>query len=143
MADLVFPNKEKIGAFIGFVESAEASFLADYLPDCNDHWYNTVCGTLEQVQMPYFNGQIVNTAAYIFYKLCKNHGLPDGNKRTAVIIMYLFLYENDYIPHIDTDALVRLAHSVAISSREDHEAYIEHLKFTFSWVIDVADSDDK
>lgn len=142
MTELIFPKEKTVRAFIEFIKSMEADFLQQHLPSCDEEWYKIVTDCYEQIQLPYFNGNVVNVTSYIFYKLCKNHRLADGNKRTAVIATFLFLYENDYITMFSSDTMARLARVIAESNPRESEKHIEHLKFTFSWAIDMFDSGD-
>ena len=44
----------------------------------------------------YVHEDIFHMAAAYGYHLCQNHPFYDGNKRTALIAMYMFLYVNGY-----------------------------------------------
>ena len=44
----------------------------------------------------YVHKDLFHMAAANGYHLCRNHPFYDGNKRTALIAMYIFLYVNGY-----------------------------------------------
>lgn len=56
---------------------------------------------------------IENKAAALFCSLIKNHPFVDGNKRTAVTVMGVFLGLNGYKLEVDQNKLVTYAVSLA------------------------------
>lgn len=50
----------------------------------------------------YYEG-IFNQAAVLFYGLIKNHAFVDGNKRTALAALDIFLKQNSYKLDLDKD----------------------------------------
>lgn len=44
----------------------------------------------------FVHADIFHMAAAYGYHVCQNHPFVDGNKRTALITMYMFLYVNGY-----------------------------------------------
>lgn len=44
----------------------------------------------------YVHQSIFHMAAAYGFHICKNHPFLDGNKRTALVAMYMFLYANGY-----------------------------------------------
>jgi death on curing protein len=61
----------------------------------------------------YLHHDIFHMAAAYGYHLCQNHPFLDGNKRTALIAMYLFLHVNGYQITMDKKALYALVMGVA------------------------------
>jgi death-on-curing protein len=67
-------------------------------------------------------------AAVLLVRLAKNHALPDGNKRTALICMVRFCLRNgyEYLPPADDDPdgeeTFRRMLATAAASTEDREA---------------------
>ncbi|MCC5907315.1 MAG: type II toxin-antitoxin system death-on-curing family toxin [Balneolaceae bacterium] len=65
-------------------------------------------------------------AAYGFH-LCQNHPFYDGNKRTALIAMYSFLYVNGYQIKADKKSLFAIMMDLA-SGKVKKEELAEYLK---------------
>jgi len=137
MSSLRFPERSHLEAFVDAVRRDQKAFLKPYLPSCDDEWYAVVLECFEMLKMPYFNGNVANTAAHAFYKFCKNHRFSDGNKRTAVIAKSIFLIHNGYFPIFSPDAFYQLAASVASSESKQSEWNTEGLKFTFGWSLEL------
>lgn len=83
-----------------------------------------------------FDGEYVHkdlfhmAAAYGFH-LCQNHPFYDGNKRTALIAMYLFLYVNGYQIVADKKSLFAVVMDLAqgkVTKDELREYLKEHSK---------------
>lgn len=79
-----------------------------------------------------FGGEYVHknlfkmAAAYGFH-LCQNHPFYDGNKRTALIAMYSFLYVNGYQIKADKKSLFAIMMDLA-SGKVKKEELAEYLK---------------
>lgn len=58
---------------------------------------------------------LVGKGAILFYLLVKNHPFENGNKRIAVITLFLFLLKNNKWLKVDNDELYRFAKGVAAS----------------------------
>ncbi len=73
-----------------------------------------------------FGGEYVHedifemTAAYGFH-ICQNHPFYDGNKRTALIAMYTFLYVNGYRLKADKKSLFAIVIDLANGKVEKKE----------------------
>jgi len=83
-----------------------------------------------------FDGEYVHqdlfhmAAAYGFH-ICQNHPFFDGNKRTALIAMYMFLYVNGYKVVADKKSLYALIMDLANGqiTKEELAIYLkEHSK---------------
>lgn len=79
-----------------------------------------------------FGGEYVHqylfhmAAAYGFH-ICQNHPFFDGNKRTALISMYMFLYVNGYKLIADKKSLFALIMDLA-NGKVTKEELTEYLK---------------
>jgi death-on-curing protein len=71
-------------------------------------------------------GLFEKAAAYGFH-ICKNHPFIDGNKRTALIAMYTFLYVNGYRLNADKKSLFAVIIDLASGKIEKKElaGYLE------------------
>jgi prophage maintenance system killer protein len=58
-------------------------------------------------------GSLVEKASALFHSLIANHPFVDGNKRTAVVALDLFLLANEYYLTIPDNKMYPLAMSVA------------------------------
>lgn len=70
---------------------------------------------------------VFSKAAILLEGLIKNHGFVDGNKRTAVVAMIVFLGRNSYRLLVDQKALVHFAVAIA-ESKFDTEQITAWLK---------------
>jgi death-on-curing family protein len=79
------------------------------------------------------HASIFDKAAALFHSLVCNHGFQDGNKRTAVLAVHLFLAANDYALAIMGDKFRALAITIASHNEKGRpqEQAIEHLVKTF------------
>ena len=61
----------------------------------------------------YEDGDLASQAATLFWAMISNHPFRDGNKRTAVVLLYAFLRANDHDLTLSDDELFELAIGVA------------------------------
>lgn len=61
----------------------------------------------------YVHDSIFEMAAAYGFHICQNHPFYDGNKRTALIAMYIFLYVNGYRIVADKKSLYAIMIDVA------------------------------
>lgn len=80
--------------------------------------------------MQFSQASIYDLAAAYGYHICKNHAFLDGNKRTAVATMMVFLEINGYRLHASKDQIIAMILSVA-SNETDKKAFS-------SWIESVA-----
>ena len=64
----------------------------------------------------YIHKDIFQMAAAYGYHLCRNHPFVDGNKRTALVAMYLFLFVNGHQLIADQKSLYAIVMGVADGS---------------------------
>lgn len=69
----------------------------------------------------YVHGTIFEMAAAYGFHICKNHPFYDGNKRTALIAMYTFLYVNGYKLKADRKSLYAIVVDLANGKVEKQE----------------------
>ena len=108
--------------------------------DINKYIINNFGGTftilnedlLEQsVNSPYqtFGGNdlyetVVDKAVQLCFSLCKNHCFEDGNKRTALVAMLVFLDMNGInVDNLNYSSLSLLINDVASSSKAKQDIY--------------------
>lgn len=75
----------------------------------------------------YIHKTIYEMAAAYGFHICQNHPFYDGNKRTALIAMYTFLYVNGYRLQADKKSLFAIVIDLASGNVEKEElaAYLE------------------
>jgi death-on-curing protein len=64
----------------------------------------------------YIHKDIFKMAAAYGYHLCRNHPFVDGNKRTGLVAMYLFLYVNGHQIIADKKSLYAIVMGIADGS---------------------------
>jgi death-on-curing protein len=69
----------------------------------------------------YVHGTIFEMAATYGFHLCKNHEFIDGNKRTALVAIYTFLYVNGYLLKADKKSLYAVMIDLANGNLEKEE----------------------
>ena len=70
--------------------------------------------------------------AILFYLVIKNHPFKNGNKRMAVMLSFVFLFDNGKWIDIDPDSLYKLANGVAKSNPKDKEKVLNMLSKFFN-----------
>jgi death on curing protein len=74
---------------------------------------------------------LFHMAAAYGYHLCQNHPFIDGNKRTALVAMYLFLHVNGYQIKADNKSLFAIMIGVAsgvVGKQELADYLAEHAR---------------
>ncbi|MFA7315502.1 MAG: type II toxin-antitoxin system death-on-curing family toxin [Candidatus Paceibacterota bacterium] len=92
--EIFYPDRDIIELWVKFLKN-ENNDLKLKLPQIDSLWFEKVLDTIERVKMPYSVG-IHSKVAHLFYYLDKDHNFLDGNKRTTIIITYLFYAMNGY-----------------------------------------------
>ena len=65
--------------------------------------------------------ELWDKAAVLLHSLAKNHAFLDGNKRTALLVIRLFLKRNGYLLQPDHDTAASFVADVASSKVPEHE----------------------
>lgn len=79
----------------------------------------------------YVHPNLFHMAAAYGYHLCQNHPFIDGNKRTALVAMYLFLHVNGYRIKADNKSLFAIMIDVAsgvVGKQELADYLAEHAR---------------
>lgn len=101
----LYPNKETLPFWIKLVlQSSNNSSIgiSNYLPQIDKLWISRMLDVIERVRIQHYyqpETDLYTASAQIFYNICKLHGEIDGNKRSAVICVFLFLTLN-YNEHL-------------------------------------------
>lgn len=109
---MIYPTEDNLKSWIKFLNDPQTK-LHEYLPNIDNTWYKHVLSPIELVQLPYFKDDLCTKGANIFYKITKNHNLIDGNKRSAVIVTYLFFLLNRSTFNMSPEDLKNIAKETA------------------------------
>ncbi len=98
MANLTYPSKDDLEAFVGIISSKKYR-ISKFLPHIDQHWFRIINDCIRYVEhtshyLP--NNNFHDCCARLLYKIAKRHELGDGNKRSAVITVYIFSVLNDH-----------------------------------------------
>jgi death-on-curing protein len=89
------------------------------IPSFNTRFPNVLESCLEipfrTYERKHFYQGITGKGAILFYLMVKNHPFQNGNKRTAVMTLFFFLYKNGKWLDIGNEELYRVAVGVAKS----------------------------
>jgi death-on-curing family protein len=132
-----YPDNRWLRWWIDYLKKSNNT-LKLKLPLTDDGWDYHMLGLLELIQQPYYTPEeVYHKAAVLFYKIIKDHKYIDGNKRSAVVIVYLFFVINDcmLLPSIN---LRELAKKVAESKpriyrhqRDNQDRWVKKLEKEF------------
>jgi death-on-curing family protein len=121
-----YPTKEDIERWIVILKDDNVE-LRLKLPVSDEDWYRKVIDTIQRINVPYISG-LHCKAARLFYYLDKDHNFLDGNKRTAILITYLFYLINGHwitSPERTERLAKKLAASIGSRKREEWMKKIE------------------
>lgn len=93
---IIYPDREDFQWWIEHLKSGDP-LLKMKLPDVDEEWYQDMCSTVDRLQLPCYEHELHIIAARLFYKVCKHHYRIDGNKRSAIVVIYLFYLMNGYL----------------------------------------------
>jgi death-on-curing family protein len=97
MSRVILPDYQTLTYWVEILKTSPG-FLKNHLPKMDDRWVKEVMSIIERVSLSFYKDELHHKSAHIFYKNIKNHCLIDGNKRTAVIVLYLiYLINEQYI----------------------------------------------
>lgn len=90
---------------------------------------NLLCASLARPRHLFAYGQpdLFDLAAAYGYGLAKNHPFIDGNKRTAFMVMYVFLGLNSYLLEIPEMEVVQMMEKLA-TDQETQESLAQWLR---------------
>lgn len=106
------------------------------LPDMTPHLEGEIARIIEGVSSKFGHDPYPGTirkAVALFYNAVKNHGLGDGNKRLAVIILLSFLDKRRYHLLAAPKTLYEWAIWIAKSDSKDREKIMKKLVKSLSW----------
>lgn len=107
---LEYPDRD--AALIAYAEATETppSSASDAI--LNENLLESALARPHNVAV-YEDADLTRQAASLFWAMISNHPFRDGNKRTAVVLLYAFLRANDHDLTLTDDELFELAIGVA------------------------------
>lgn len=127
---IVYPERSDLEFWIDFLSNENVT-LKLALPAADDHWYECMLDVIQRVEFSYSTNDIHTRAAELFYNTNKAHNFGDGNKRSSILVVYLFYVMNDL--YINKRLEVKnLAKAVAKSrGRKQHDKWLEKIRNMF------------
>lgn len=126
---LFYPERTVIVEWANLVANLDS--LRNYLPLIDERWALAIEGEYSLTAMHPDHDDLAKSAARLFYRIIKNHRFVDGNKRSAVINVYLFVLYNRYSLDATPQELYDYSKSVA-SGTDPQEKVIESVEKLFS-----------
>lgn len=125
MARFAYPTRRDLELFVRAILKS-GNPIGEFLPSTSGTWLSAVSDCIEYVSST--DGYtppatIFEAAARLLYKCVKKHELTDGNKRSAVIAVYLFVSLNDH-EVTDPAELKRIAKGVARTKGRANESAV-------------------
>ena len=122
----------KQAEFIAFRLAQEMLTFDEPIPDFSTRFPNVLESCLA-TPFQSFTGRalypsLLAKAAILFYLLIKNHPFQNGNKRIAITILFVFLYENGKWIRADTQQLYNFTVWVAQSPSSVKQQTVEAIK---------------
>lgn len=111
--DIEYVDRE--AALAAFAEAMEVSFAGARDAVLSENQLESALAR-PQNAASYADADLIGQAATLFWAIISNHPFRDGNKRTAVVLLYAFLRTNDGDLALSDDELFSLAMTVAAGS---------------------------
>lgn len=129
MSEVQYPNRDDLRWWVE--DLSKGTGLPLKLPNIDEEWYDLILDSIQRVHYSPESGDLNRKAAQIFYNIAKGHNFVDGNKRSSIVVVYLFYLINDHI--VRADMLIGdLARKVARShGRSRHDEWIEKIELEF------------
>lgn len=120
----------------------ETMSWSEPIPDFNTRYNNAL---ERSIGAPFqtFGGRqlypgLLKKASILFYLMIKNHPFQNGNKRTAMTTLFIFLYKNKKWLKVDTRELYNFAKWVAESNPKLKDATLDATEtFLKSYLVDL------
>lgn len=130
MSEIYYPSRSDLEWWVGFLRE-ENTTLKLKLPAIDEEWYRLMLSAIERIHVIPVPMTLYEKGAQLFYNIAKGHSFVDGNKRSSIVVIYVFFLVNDKFIKIDVD-MGDLAKKVARSiGRARHDFWIEKLADLF------------
>ena len=101
------------------------------LPAIDDGWYADIMDVVKRADHSYAERDLHHRAAELFYNTIKGHNFIDGNKRSSIVLVYLFYILNRHyiVSKLDIRKLAKRAAKSRCRGR--HDSWTGKLAKTF------------
>lgn len=130
MSEITYPHRSTLELWIQILTDEDNTFKLS-LPSIDEGWYQCMMDVVQRCEYSYSERELHLRAAELFYNTNKAHNFIDGNKRSSILIVYLFHIINDY--EITSRLNIRdLAKKLAKShGRTQHDVWIKKIRKCF------------
>jgi death-on-curing family protein len=125
-----YPHPEILERWVIYLRG-EGKNLKLSLPRIDAGWYKHAEDLFSRLAHPY-SADVHRKAAELFYNANKAHNVVDGNKRTSIILVYLFYVVNGYLIQPDLDIKSWAKRIAKSKGRKSHDRWLGKLEEAFS-----------
>lgn len=129
--EIIYLTVEDFEIIVSSLISTNDEFSED-IPPFNTRYEGRLEGILGQIEANYFGKELysglINKAVWLFYCLIKGHPFFNGNKRIAVVALFVFLKRNTSELYINEAALLNGLFQMAIRTAESKPEELEYIK---------------
>lgn len=125
MARFTYPVQDDLRKFVSILRQGDHE-ISHHLPSTSEYWFEALADMIRYVGDTEEHAGVLNlheVAARLMYKVVKRHKFDDGNKRSAVIGVFLFLLLND-ANIASPDLLIREARRIARTRGRTNEQLV-------------------
>ena len=127
MSSIIYPDRNSLKQWADALRRP-AVFSMEDLPDFNEEWLDNIMMTFDLIKMPHYSEVIHHKGAHLFYKIAKNHHFINGNKRSAVIVLYFFYFINGFAILNNPNEMLDIARATVESDSKENEQEIIKLE---------------
>src|SRR5665213_4418943 len=94
----VYPTRTDLEEFVRILQTNKFR-VSKYLPHIDEEWFDIIDDCIRYTEhIAQYEGEksFHDCCARLLYKVAKRHELHDGNKRSAVIAVFIFAIINDH-----------------------------------------------
>ena len=95
MSNLSYPTRQLIEKWLVILKNENLE-LTLKLPQTSEQWFDRVLSNVELTRIAYCEEDVFVKGAHLFYYITKDHNFTDGNKRSAIVVTYLYFLINTY-----------------------------------------------
>lgn len=129
MSNVYYPDKEDIEWWMNHLRG-ENPVLDLSLPVVDQNWSGHILNLIDLLKLSAYPEDVHHKAALLFYKIIKNHNYIDGNKRSGVVMVYLFYLVNGCMLQRTID-IQAVAKRVAASRPSRVDKWVHYLECEF------------
>lgn len=119
----VYPTRTDLEDFVRILQTNKFR-VSKYLPHIDEEWFDIIDDCVRYVENTarYEGGRnFHDCCARLLYKVAKRHELHDGNKRSAVITIFIFAVLNDHAVITPSNLKDQARRAAATKGRRNEE----------------------